>query len=409
MARSSHESTDVTTTCDALVIGGGPAGATVAALLAQAGWSVVVLERKPFPRRKVCGEYLSATNWPLFEALGIAAAMDDQAGPEVRRVGLFVGNRELSAELPLPDVGSGRWGRALSRERLDTLLLERAAELGSDVRQPWDAATLAADGTRFCCQATSLETEESAEFRAPVVIAAHGSWEPGELPSQVARTRPRPGDLLGFKAHFRNASLPDDLMPLLSFPGGYGGMVHTDDGRASLSCCIRRDRLDRLPRASGVSAGEAVQAHIEETNLVVRRVLDGATLDGRWLSAGPIRPGTRACYANGIYRVGNAAGEAHPVVAEGITMALQSAWLLAERLAPRRDEIERVSARNAIGQEYTAAWRDSFARRIHVSRAVAQWAMRPSLVVACCPLIERFPSLLTWGARYSGKAELVCA
>ena len=55
-------------TYDAIVIGGGPGGATAALLLAQAGWSVGLLERKVFPRRKVCGEYLSATNWPLLPA-----------------------------------------------------------------------------------------------------------------------------------------------------------------------------------------------------------------------------------------------------------------------------------------------------------------------------------------------------
>ena len=46
---------------DALIIGGGPAGATVALLLAKGGWSVAVTEKAAFPRRKVCGEFISAT------------------------------------------------------------------------------------------------------------------------------------------------------------------------------------------------------------------------------------------------------------------------------------------------------------------------------------------------------------
>ena len=75
---------------DAIIIGGGPAGATAAILLADAGWSVALVEQKEFPRRKVCGEYLSATNWPLFARLGVAERFAELAGPPVRETAELV-------------------------------------------------------------------------------------------------------------------------------------------------------------------------------------------------------------------------------------------------------------------------------------------------------------------------------
>src|SRR5205814_1454116 len=87
---------------DALVIGGGPAGSTAAILLAMAGWSVTLLERSQFPRRKVCGEYLSATNLPLLDHLGVGAAFRAEAGPPIRKVAIFAGKSSVQADLPAP-------------------------------------------------------------------------------------------------------------------------------------------------------------------------------------------------------------------------------------------------------------------------------------------------------------------
>jgi menaquinone-9 beta-reductase len=380
--------------------------------LAQAGWSVALVERRSFPRRKVCGEYLSLTNWPLFERLGLARAFDTLAGPEISQVALMTGSTTLFSVLPRAWGGGAAWGRALSRERLDTLLVDEARRAGVDVRQPASVASLTRAHGGHLCHVVADEPGEIFELQAGIVVAAHGSWEPGPLATQLRRTPPRAGDLLGFKAHFRHSRLPDGLMPLVSFAGGYGGMVHCEGGRVSFSCCLRRGLLDSLRGQPSQTAGDAVFEYVLSACPALGTVLGGSQRQGPWLAAGPIRPGIRSRYDNRVFVVGNAAGEAHPVVAEGISMAMQSACLLVERLALDGSKVRSRRARDEatvdrVGRDYADSWRRAFAGRIRAAATVAHWAMHPAAVRATLPLVRRYPSLLTLGARLSGKARVV--
>ena len=169
---------------DAIVIGAGPAGASAALLLARAGWSVALLERSSFPRAKVCGEYLSASNLPLFDQLGIGTRFRTMAGRPVRKVGLFAGATMAQAELPRPRGAHPEWGRALAREHLDTWLRDEARAAGVAILQPWTVTDLTELENIHQCRARSVETEATAALAAPIVIAAHGSWEVGRLPTQ---------------------------------------------------------------------------------------------------------------------------------------------------------------------------------------------------------------------------------
>jgi flavin-dependent dehydrogenase len=246
---------------------------------------------------------------------------------------------------------------------------------------------------------------EERGLTAPVIVAAHGSWETGKLPSQLERVN-RPGDLLGFKAHFLGAGLTADLMPLIVFPGGYGGMVWSDHGRLSLSCCIRRDALARARETyDNAGAAEALHRHILASCRGVREAIGSAKLDGHWLAAGPIRPGIRAGYQDGIFRVGNIAGESHPIIAEGITMAIQSGWLLASALAATdpRD----AAARERAGADYGRAWRRHFALRLHAATTFAAIALSPAGRAGMRAVIRLVPPVLTLGAALSGKTRPV--
>ena len=399
------------TTFDAAIVGAGPAGAALATLLARAGWSVALIEQQPFPRRKVCGECVAASNLALLDALGVGAAFAERAGGELRRVALMRGDETVVAPLPAAP-GAHRFGRALGREHLDTLLADAAGNAGATRWQPWSLQAVAGDAGGY---ALRLRDESGGaggdtELRAALVVAAHGSWQP--LPSERAERREAraAADLFAFKANFRAAALPSDLLPVLAFPGGYGGMVVADGGVLTLAGCLREERLRALRAAHpGLRAGEAFEAMLRDGIRGVAAALVGATREGAWLSSGPLRPGVRIDADDGVFRVGNAAGEAHPIVGEGVSMALQSAFVLAALIAAQRAALTSPAAAAAAQRSaraaYARAWRRNFARRLAIAAAFAHVAMRPGAAAAAWPLVRRWPRILTAGARWSDKTH----
>jgi menaquinone-9 beta-reductase len=391
---------------DAIVIGGGPAGSTTALMLARAGWAVALIEKSQFPRPKVCGEFISATTFPMLAEFGLLEDVRGLAGPEIRRVGVFSGETVSTSDMPAVSSRFGQWGRALGREHVDLLMLEAAVRAGTDLRQPVRVTHIERSSRGWRCDIShGTSSTKSMSMFARTIVAANGSWEKSPwLPDCPAPHRE--SDLLAFKAHFDDVDLAFDLMPLLVFPGGYGGMVWSDAGRVSLSCCVSRGTLNSY-RNSQERAGEAVLRHLSCSCRGVAKALDRAKLQGSWLSAGPIRPGIRMGFADGVFRVGNAAGEAHPIVAEGISMAIQSAWLLCRILISEQDPLGDALVLADVGRAYTDRWRAHFASRIHAAAVFAHVLMRPGTAALALALPKRFPALLTFCAALSGKTKQI--
>jgi len=264
------------------------------------------------------------------------------------------------------------------------------------------------------CTLSRADAGADVELHAPVVIDAHGSWEPAPRNAGAGRARRRPhrgSDLLAFKSTWRGASLEPGLLPVLAFTGGYGGIVLGDHGLTTLAFCIRRDVLKAVRAQSpGSTAAQAAMAHVEAACARVPDVLHGAEMVGPWLAVGPLQPGIRKAWrGDGAFAIGNAAGEAHPILGEGMSMAIQSAWLLCDRLIAHRRNAGAVRFANAnlsaVGHDYSRDWRSAFASRVRLAAACAHLAMRPHAAGILLPVLQHWPVMLTLAARAAGKVR----
>lgn len=390
---------------DALIVGAGVAGSACAILLARCGWKVALVERQEFPRAKVCGECLGASSFALLDALGVGAAVRRAAGPELHQLVLMRGQDSIRA--PLPAAGAEHaWSRAVGREDLDTLLVAQAVACGVTLWQPWALQRVQGGAGDWRCVLRAMATQERVTLETDVLIDAHGSWEP--LQSLRPPVPAAASQLLAFKAHFQHTSLAAGTLPVLLLEGGYGGMVLGAQGLATLACCIRRDRLNALRiRYPATSAGASVQAMLQQQCLGVRQALQGAKRIGPWLAAGPLVPGMHLRADDTVLRVGNAAGEAHPLIGEGMTMALQSAWLLSHTLQQARSQPQAtaMSWQTPAARDYAEQWSRLLRPRLRTATVFAHLAMHRVAAPALMALLQASPSLLTRAARWAGKAD----
>jgi 2-polyprenyl-6-methoxyphenol hydroxylase-like FAD-dependent oxidoreductase len=397
---------------DALVIGAGPAGTSLAIRLVRRGWRVTLIEQTRFPRQKVCGECLGPASLELLDEIGLGLKVTQCAGPPIRQVAWMAGERTIMAEMPACRGSRHAYGCAIGRDRLDLLLLEQARSQGVTVVQPAKVRRIAGSAGNFesLCEWRD-EGPRRTDFRvkAAVVIDAHGSWERGpDCDTGVGNAekdpQPRASDLLAFKATFEDTTFAPGVLPVLCLPGGYGGMVVSDRGRTTIACCIRRETLRQWRARSGSrSAGDVVEDYLRDSCRGVAVALRNARRTDAWHAVGPLRTGFHLQSPEGILRIGNAAAEAHPLIGEGICMALQSAAILGKLLENRPRELQAADIAD-VQHAYALASREKLAGRMRLAHLYARIAMQPFLAATAAVVMASFPRTLTAAAGLAGKA-----
>jgi flavin-dependent dehydrogenase len=162
-------------TTDVAVIGGGPAGSTVATLIAQHGYRVKLFERERFPRFHIGESLIPETYW-VFQRLKMLDKM--KASPFVKKYSVQFVNASGKLSAPFyfwdnkPHECSQTW--QVIRSQFDLLMLQNAKEQGVEVHQPARVQDVLFEGPRAVGVRVQSEDGSTGEVRAKVVVDASG-------------------------------------------------------------------------------------------------------------------------------------------------------------------------------------------------------------------------------------------
>jgi menaquinone-9 beta-reductase len=308
--------------CDALIVGGGPAGSSCARALTRAGLRVVLLDRATFPRDKTCAGWITP---PVLETLAIDIDDYRASGRTLQPIRAF-----RTSRLGDPDVHT-RFDRVVSygirRCEFDHYLLARS---GADLRAGEPLASLRRDaaGERWIA---------NEQIVAPIVIGAGGHFCP--VARQVGEASV--GDEPIVAAQEIEVTLTAAQADVCAIDADTPELFLTRDLKG-YGWCFRKGPV--LNVGLGRQDRHDLSRHVRE--FVAMLIAAGklpADLAWRWKGHAYLIHGTsrRRVIDDGMLLIGDAAGYAYPRSGEGIRPAIESSLLAAQTILEARGRYDR--------------------------------------------------------------------
>ncbi len=160
---------------DCIVIGGGPAGSTTAALVAQGGFQVLQLERESMPRQHVGESLMPETYW-VFQRLGVLERLKQSAWSQ--KVGVQFVSDAGKESAPFffrnhdPHESTQTWH--VDRAEFDQMLFENAASLGATCQDRTRVVDVIFKDERAVGVKVQVPSGEIQEIYAQVIVDASG-------------------------------------------------------------------------------------------------------------------------------------------------------------------------------------------------------------------------------------------
>ncbi|HUI03513.1 MAG TPA: geranylgeranyl reductase family protein [Acidimicrobiales bacterium] len=392
---------------DVLVVGGGPSGAACAYWLADAGWDVVLVEKKRFPREKTCGDGLTPRSVRQLADMGLAGALSGAH----RYDGLRACAYGLTLELPWPQHPAfPAVGYVITRHDLDQVVAERAAKAGAAVWEGSEAVAPILDrGTAGpapgagaprlslpACEGARVldrDTKVTHEVRARYVVVADGANSRFGRALGTTRDRRYPMGM-ALRGYFRSPRHEDPFieshLDIRDASGevvpGYGWIFPLGDGRVNAGVGI----LTVEGRWKGVNTSRLMDAFVDWAPAswgLSADTLCGPPTGGKLpmgLSVGP-RVGPN------VLAIGDAAGSINPFNGEGIAYGYETGRLAAACLG----RALAGEGHDALA-DYERQLQDAYALYYKVARQFVKMISRPELMRACVRTGMHSRTIMDW-------------
>lgn len=358
---------------DVIVTGAGPAGSTLAILLARQGHAVTLLDRAVFPRPKPCSEYLNPPAVEQLAQLGVLPTLIAGGAQPLHGSQVFgPGGGQLQANFSsAPSLVVRREGLAVTRTLLDSTLVDAARAAGVNVMERMTVRELVYDAGAVAGVVTEERSGTTRVLHGRVTVGADG------LRSLVARRigRQRHGRpaRFAFVAHLPAPAWLEHHAQMHLGQDRYVGLNRVAPGIANVALV--------LPQAAANAArGDAAAFFFSELQRfpALAMAFRQSDLTAPVQVTGPFAARASRITTDGAVLIGDAADFFDPFTGEGIYRAMHGAALAADAIGSALTSSRGIVRAPQLAG-YLRARRAAFAGKWAVERLVAFGMLLPSL------------------------------
>jgi len=319
---------------EALIIGAGPAGSAAAAVLAEQGHRVLVLEREKFPRYHIGESLLPFTFYPL-QRLGLLEQMRRSAFVK-KYSAQFV---SPGGKVSQPFYFFNRYDREtvaqtwqVLRSEFDLMVMENARKKGATVLEQVTVKELLKEGRRVVGVRAQLHNGELVEYRAPITLDCSGKESFAAVRNNW-RVRDPQLNKVAVWTYYKNAKrdpgLDEGATTVAYVPQkGWFWYIPQHNQMVSVGVVAEGKYLAR----AGIKAPEAVFKREVEQNLWIKDHLACGQQVGPYFITSEYTHHARHCATEGLLLVGDAFCFLDPVFSSGLMFALKSGILAADTI-----------------------------------------------------------------------------